>query len=257
MRLKLTYNALKEEWTLKELMSIVVQHEVSLKKNETHSLAFVTDQGKCNFCHKIGHKQADCFKFKNWSEKKKKDIGATIHVTNSLQEMTNKRRSSKHEECVYMGDGSKMKVEFFGTIKLSLSLHHGSLCDSSSINSVVGCKHARMNLSSFHVVAQKPRLRDLCCLLKGKMTAKTRNEKIDRYGYVELIHEKFDSLNVFKAFKVKVELQLGKPIKVVKFDRGGEYYGRYDEIGRNPGPFAKFLLECGIDARYTMLGTPQ
>ena len=42
--MKLTYNALKEEWTLEELMSIVVQHEVSLKKNETHSLALVTDQ---------------------------------------------------------------------------------------------------------------------------------------------------------------------------------------------------------------------
>ena len=42
---KLTYNALKEEWTLEELMSIVVQHEVSLKKNETHSIAFVTNHG--------------------------------------------------------------------------------------------------------------------------------------------------------------------------------------------------------------------
>ena len=42
--MKLTYNALKEEWTLEELMSIVVQHEVSMKKNETHSLALVTDQ---------------------------------------------------------------------------------------------------------------------------------------------------------------------------------------------------------------------
>ncbi|RVW26509.1 Retrovirus-related Pol polyprotein from transposon TNT 1-94 [Vitis vinifera] len=40
--------------------------------------------------------------------------------------------------------------------------------------------------------------------LKGKMTAKTRKEKIDRYGYVELIHEKSDSLNVFKAFKAKI-----------------------------------------------------
>ena len=30
------------------------------------------------------------------------DTSATIHVTNSLQEMTKKRRSSKHEEfCVY------------------------------------------------------------------------------------------------------------------------------------------------------------
>ncbi|RVW40202.1 hypothetical protein CK203_078377 [Vitis vinifera] len=41
---KLTYNALKEEWTLKELMSILLQHEISLKKNKTHSLTLVTNQ---------------------------------------------------------------------------------------------------------------------------------------------------------------------------------------------------------------------
>ena len=62
---------------------------------------------------------------------------------------------------------------------------------------------------------------------------------------------------MFKAFKAKVELQLGKPIKAMKSDRGGEYYGRYDEIGQNPGPLVKFLLECDIDARYTMPNTLQ
>jgi len=46
-------------------------------------------------------------------------------------------------------------------------------------------------------------------------------------------------------------------MKCVRFDRGGEYYGRYDETGRNPGPFARFLDECGIEAQYTMSGTPQ
>ena len=138
------------------------------------------------------------------------DTGATIHVTNSLQEMTKKKRPSKHEEFVYMGNGSKVKVEFFGMIKLrlatesflllhdvayipslrrnlifvsvldrrgysfnfggrkvdifsdsvlngngvlfgslySLSLHHGPLCDSSSVNFFIGCKRVRMNLSS-------------------------------------------------------------------------------------------------------------
>ena len=35
----------------------------------------------------------------------------------------------------------------FGNI-YCLSLHHGLLCDSSSVNSVVDCKRARMNLSS-------------------------------------------------------------------------------------------------------------
>ncbi|KAA0061252.1 Retrovirus-related Pol polyprotein from transposon TNT 1-94 [Cucumis melo var. makuwa] len=68
-----------------------------------------------------------------------------------------------------------------------------------------------------------------------------------RYGYLYLIHEKSQSLDVFKSFKVEVELQLGKKIKVVKSDRGGEYYSRYDGSGeQRPGPFAKYLEECGI-----------
>ena len=62
-----------------------------------------------------------------------------------------------------------------------------------------------------------------------------------RYGFIELIHEKSNSLEAFKAFKAKVELQQGNKIKVVHSDRGGEYYGRYNETGCNPGPFAKYL----------------
>ena len=61
------------------------------------------------------------------------------------------------------------------------------------------------------------------------------------YDFVELIHEKSDSLEAFKAFKAKAKFQQGKKIKVVHSDRGGEYYGRYDETGRNPGPFARYL----------------
>ena len=71
------------------------------------------------------------------------------------------------------------------------------------------------------------------------------------------ICETSDSLEVFKAFKLKVELQQGKKIKVVYYDRGGEYYGRYDDMGYNPGPFAKYLHERGIVTKYTMLVTPQ
>ena len=67
---------------------------------------------------------------------------------------------------------------------------------------------------------------------------------IDDYyhnGFFELIREKSSSLEAFKAFKAKVELQQGKKIKVIHYDRGGEYYGRYDETGRNPGPLLKYL----------------
>ena len=129
--------------------------------------------------------------------------------------------------------------------------------------------------------------------IKGKLTAKVRNVKINRctellgvihidiygtftplvmggykyfimfiddyscYGFVDLIRKKSNSLEAFKAFKEKFELQQGKKIKVVHYVRGGEYYGRYDETGRNPGPFVKYLHECGIEARYTMSSTPQ
>ena len=74
------------------------------------------------------------------------------------------------------------------------------------------------------------------------------------YGFVKFIHEKSESLESFKA---KVELQQGRNIKVAHYDRGSAYYGRYDKTGCNPGPIAKYLKECGIDAQYTMPSTPQ
>ncbi|RVW90912.1 hypothetical protein CK203_028599 [Vitis vinifera] len=39
----------------------------------------------------------------------------------------------------------------------------------------------------------------------------------------------------------EVEKQCGKQIKIVRMDRGGEYYGRYTEDGQALGPFAKFF----------------
>ena len=134
---------------------------------------------------------------------------------------------------------------------------------------------------------------DTCAdCIKRKPTSKVRNAKIDRctkllwviytnicgsfthlamgdhkyfimflddsscYGFVKLIREKSDSLEAFKTFNAKVELQQGKKIKMIHSDRGCEYYGRYDEMVRKPRLFAKYLQECGIDAQYIMLGTP-
>ncbi|RDY08250.1 hypothetical protein CR513_07540, partial [Mucuna pruriens] len=62
------------------------------------------------------------------------------------------------------------------------------------------------------------------------------------YDYLYLIHEKSQSLDVFKSFKAEVELQLGKKIKAIKSNRSGEYYGRYDgSREQHPGPFTLFL----------------
>ncbi|RDY11170.1 hypothetical protein CR513_04208, partial [Mucuna pruriens] len=70
---------------------------------------------------------------------------------------------------------------------------------------------------------------------------KTNKHKKIRYDYLYLIHMKSQYLDVFKSIKVEVKLQLGKKIIVIKFDRNGEYYGRYYRSGeQHPRPFALF-----------------
>ena len=74
------------------------------------------------------------------------------------------------------------------------------------------------------------------------------------YGYLQLIHEKSQLLDMFKIYKAEVKNQLNRKIKAIRFDHSGEYYGRYDGSGRCPGSFINFLKECGIVAQYTMSG---
>ena len=61
----------------------------------------------------------------------------------------------------------------------------------------------------------------------------------------------------FKIYKAEVENKLDLKINVVRSDKGGEYYGKYDEAGRRPRPFAQFLEKNGIVAQYTNPGTPE
>jgi hypothetical protein len=71
------------------------------------------------------------------------------------------------------------------------------------------------------------------------------------------LHEKSQSVDALKIFITEVERQLERKVKIIRSDRGGEYYGKNDESGQKPGPFAKFLEKRGIVAQYTMPGTPQ
>ena len=60
----------------------------------------------------------------------------------------------------------------------------------------------------------------------------TFTDDYSRYGYLYLLHEKSQSLDMFKIYKAKVENQLNRKIKAVRSDRGGEYYDRYDGSSR-------------------------
>ena len=53
---------------------------------------------------------------------------------------------------------------------------------------------------------------------------------------------------MFKIFKNEVQNQLGKSIKALRSDRGGEYLSQ---------EFIDHLTDCGIISQLTPTGTPQ
>ena len=73
-----------------------------------------------------------------------------------------------------------------------------------------------------------------------------------RYKYLYLRHSKDEALGTFKVFKDEIENQRGNHIKIVRSDRGGDYYGKYIENRQALGAFAQFLQENGIVTQYTM-----
>ena len=100
---------------------------------------------------------------------------------------------------------------------------------------------------------------DICCPDMDTHGLKYFISFIDdcsRYMYLYMLHNKNEALDSFKVFKAEVEKQCDKQIKIVRIDRGGEYYGRYTEDGQAPSPFVKFLQEHGIVAQYIMSGSP-
>ncbi|GJX02124.1 retrotransposon protein, putative, ty1-copia subclass [Tanacetum coccineum] len=64
---------------------------------------------------------------------------------------------------------------------------------------------------------------DLGSSCERRMTMAIRIDDYSRYGYVYLLKHKHEVFETFKVFKNEVENQLGKTIKAIRSDRGGEY----------------------------------
>ena len=73
-------------------------------------------------------------------------------------------------------------------------------------------------------------------------------DDFSRYGYVYLMKYKSETFERFKEFKNVVQNQLGKSIKAIQSDRGGEYLSQ---------EFDHYLKECGIISQLTPPGMPQ
>ena len=82
----------------------------------------------------------------------------------------------------------------------------------------------------------------------GKCYYVTFTDDFSRYGYVYLIKHKSDTFEIFKRYQNEVENQLGRKIKVIRSDRGGEYLSI---------KFFDHLKSCGIVSQLTPPRTPQ
>ncbi|KAK3035793.1 hypothetical protein RJ639_034609 [Escallonia herrerae] len=96
---------------------------------------------RCHFCKDKGHMRKECHKFREWLEKKDNlsicvcyesytidaplntwwvDMGATVHITNSLQGFLSVKKLNKGDRNVLVGNGEKAQVEAVGTLRLVL-----------------------------------------------------------------------------------------------------------------------------------------
>lgn len=66
--------------------------------------------------------------------------------------------------------------------------------------------------------------------LSGEKYFITFIDDFSRYGYIYLLHEKSQALNALEVYITKVERQLDRKVKIIRSDRGGEYYEKYNEL---------------------------
>ncbi|GKC49895.1 zinc finger, CCHC-type containing protein [Tanacetum coccineum] len=141
-------------------------------------------------------------------------------------------------------------------------LQHDGLLDSTNIKSFekcVSCMSGKMARKPYsHQVERAKDLlglihTDVCgpFMIMSRQRASyfvTFTDDFSRYGYVYLLKHKHEVFETFKVFQKEVENQLGKTIKSLRSDRGGEYISQ---------EFLDHLKECGIISDRTFPYTPQ
>ena len=131
--------------------------------------------------------------------------------------------------------------------------------DLESFDTCESCLHGKMTKRPFTKIGE--RSSDLLSLIHsdvcGPMSTQARGgyvyfvtftDDFSRFGYVYLMRHKSETFERFKEFKNEVQNQLGKSIKAIRSDRGGEYLSQ---------EFDHYLKECGIVSQLTPPGTPQ
>ncbi|GJR10154.1 retrovirus-related pol polyprotein from transposon TNT 1-94 [Tanacetum coccineum] len=239
----------------------------------------------CHHCKEVGHWKRNCPVYLAGLLKKKKQVGTASSLVsknnvlyfnvipsngiyeidmhdlvpnvNSIYNVSTKR--AKHNlDSTYLwhcrlAHISKKRIEKLQQEGLLKST------DDESFDQCVSCLSGKMTRKSFpHRPERATDLlgiihTDVCGPLRhvsrqGASYFITFTDDYSRYGYVYLLKHKHEVFETFKVFKNEVENQLGKTIKALRSDRGGEYISQ---------EFKDYLKACGIVQQLTPPYTPQ
>nr|GFA21662.1 hypothetical protein [Tanacetum cinerariifolium] len=160
------------------------------------------------------------------------DLSNSLTNESSIYVVSNKRAKLDLDSALLwhcrLGHISKKRIEKF---------QYDGLLDSSELRAFekcVSCMSGKMARKpyTYQVERAKDLLRlihiDVCGLFKimsrqGASYFVTFTDDFSRYGYVYLLKHKHAVFETFKVFQNEVENQLGKTIKSLRSDRGGEY----------------------------------
>ncbi|KAL4376734.1 hypothetical protein GQ457_02G021410 [Hibiscus cannabinus] len=217
---KISYNTHKDKWSIDELLTMCDQEEGRLIL-ETGESALTVTQGK-------------------------RPVQAKQRGKAKMQPQADIKKEFTCFFCKKKGHLKKDCVKYKGWLEKK-----DCIKGKQTNKSKKGAKRSSTILEIIHS--------DICCPdmdVQGQKYFITFIDDYSRYMYLYMLHHKSESLEAFKVFKAEVEKQCGKQIKIVRTDRGGEYYGRYTENGKVHGPFVKFLQDNDIVGQYTMPGSP-
>ncbi|GJX27309.1 retrotransposon protein, putative, ty1-copia subclass, partial [Tanacetum coccineum] len=185
------------------------------------------------------------------------DLSVSNTNVNSIYTVSNKRAKLDLDSALLwhcrLGHISKKRIE---------KLQHDGLLNSTDLRAFekcVPCMSGKMARKPYthHVERAKDLLglihTDVCGPFKitsrqGASYFVTFTDDFSRYGYVYLLKHKHEVFETFKVFQKEVENQLGKTIKSLRSDRGGEYMSQ---------EFLDHLKDHGIIAHRTPPYTPQ
>ena len=179
-----------------------------------------------------------------------------VHTNNNIYNLSKHAKSGTNDTYLWhcrLGHISKGRLKRLQSDGILESTGPDSFEDCES------CLAGKLTKHPFNHIGE--RANDLLALIHtdvcGPFRTMSRNHEryfvtfIDdysRYAYVYLMKHKHETFEKFKEFQNEVENQLGKTIKTLRSDRGGEYLS---------SEFLNHLKERGIISQPTPPGTPQ